>query len=118
MANRKTFSKGIRNKTKNFIIGDFNSKHRSWNNLQSNSNGNILFDDCSAEYYTIEHPNSPICFSSIRNPCTIDLVLTDLGQLCSQSVTHADFDSDHLPVTFSVSLNAIKNPFKPLSKFC
>ena len=119
---QKNFFKGdlqklTRNKSKFFVAGDFNSKHRSWNNLQNNSNGNILFDDCSAGYYTIEHPNSPTCFSSIRNPSTIDLVLTDLGQLCSQSITHADFDSDHLPVTFSVSQDAIENPSKLVFNF-
>ena len=64
---QKNFFKGdlqklTRNKSKFFVAGDFNSKHRSWNNLQNNSNGNILFDDCSAGYYTIEHPNSPTCF--------------------------------------------------------
>ena len=45
------------------------------------------------------------------------MVLTDLGQLCSQSITHADFDSDHLPVTFSVSQDAIENPSKLVFNF-
>ena len=99
-----------RNKSKFFVIGDFNAKHRSWNNAQSNSNGKILFEDCSAGYYTIQYPNGPTCFSSSRNPSTIDLVLTDSSQLCGQLVTHADFDSDHLPVTFEISQEAIYNP--------
>lgn len=99
-----------RNRTKFFIIGDFNAKHRSWNNLQSNSNGRILFDQCSSGYFSILYPDSPTCFSSARNPSTIDLVLTDSSQHCSQLITHADFDSDHLPVTFQISHEAIFNP--------
>jgi exonuclease III len=99
-----------RNKSKFFIIGDFNAKHRSWNNAQSNSNGKILFDDCSAGFYTIQYPDGPTCFSSVRNPSTIDLVLTDSCHLCSQLITHADFDSDHLPVTFEISQEIICNP--------
>ncbi|XP_055530835.1 RNA-directed DNA polymerase from mobile element jockey isoform X1 [Wyeomyia smithii] len=57
-----------RNRSKFFIIGDFNAKHRSWNNSRSNSNGKILFNDCSSGYYSILSPNSPTCFSSLRNP--------------------------------------------------
>ena len=112
---QKNFLKGdlqklTRNRSKFFIVGDFNAKHRSWNNAQSNSNGNILFDNCSSGYYTIQYPNSPTCFSSARNPSTIDLVLTDSCQLCSQLVTHADFGSDHLPVTFEISHDITSNP--------
>lgn len=107
---KSDLQKLTRHKSKFFIIGDFNAKHRSWNNSQSNSNGKILFDDCSSGYYSIQYPNGPTCFSSVRNPSTIDLVLTDSGQLCDQLVTHADFDSDHLPVTFKISQEVIHNP--------
>ena len=115
VGNQKNFLKGdlqklTRNRSKFFIIGDFNAKHRSWNNAQSNANGNILFNDCSSGYYTIQYPNGPTCFSSSRNPSTIDLVLTDSSQICSQLVTHADFGSDHLPVTFEISQEIIFNP--------
>ena len=112
---QKNFLKGdlnklTRNRSKFLICGDFNAKHRSWNNAQANSNGNILFNDCTGGHYSILFPNSPTCFSSMRNPSTIDLVLTDLSHMCDQLVTHADFDSDHLPVTFSLSQEAILKP--------
>lgn len=112
---QKNFLKGdlnklTRNKSKFLIIGDFNAKHRSWNNAQSNSNGRLLFNDCTGGHYSILFPNGPTCFSSARNPSTIDLVLTDQGHMCDQLVTHADFDSDHLPVTFSLSQEAVLKP--------
>lgn len=106
-----------RHRSKFLIVGDLNSKHRTWNNIQSNSNGKILFDDCSSGYYTIQYPNSPTCFHSINNPSTIDLVLTDLGSFTSQLVTHADFDSDHLPVTFSISQETILNPISAVFNY-
>ena len=112
---RKNFLKGdlqklTRNRSKFLICGDFNAKHRSWNNAQANPNGNILFNDCTGGHYSILYPNSPTCFSSRTNPSTIDLVLTDQGHMCDQLVTHADFDSDHLPVTFSISQEAVLKP--------
>lgn len=107
---KSDLQKLTRNRSKFFIVGDFNAKHRSWNNSQSNANGKTLFDDCSSGYYSIQYPNGPTCFSSARNPSTIDLVLTDSSPHCSELVTHADFDSDHLPVTFQVSQEVIYNP--------
>ena len=106
-----------RNRSKFFIIGDFNAKHRSWNNSQSNSNGKILFNDCSSGYYSILSPNSPTCFSSVRNPSTIDLVLTDQSHVCSDLITHADFDSDHLPITFSLSHESVLNPMSSVFNY-
>ena len=105
---RKNYFKGdlqklTRNKSKFLIIGDCNAKHRSWNNAQSNSNGKILFNDCSAGFYSVLFPNAPTCFSSVRNSSTIDLVLTNQSHSYSELLTHADFDSDHLPITFSIS---------------
>lgn len=119
---RRNFLKGdlqklTRNKTKFLIIGDFNAKHRSWNNAQSNSNGKILFDDCSSGFYSVLFPNGPTCYSSVRNPSTIDLVLTDQSHICSQLVTHTDFDSDHLPVTFSLSQEAVINPISSVFNY-
>ena len=102
----KNFLKGdlqklTRNRNKFLIIGDFNAKHRSWNNVQSNFKGKILLNDSSVGYSVLS-PNGPTRFSFARNPSTIDLVLTDQAHICSDLVTHADFDSDHLPVTFSL----------------
>ena len=105
-----------RNRNKFLIIGDFNAKHRSWNNSQSNSNGKILFNDSSVGYSVLS-PNGPTCFSSARNPSTIDLVLTDQAHICSDLVTHADFDSDHLPVTFSLSQEAVTNPISSVFNY-
>lgn len=99
-----------RNRSRFFIIGDFNAKHQSWNNAKANSNGKILFSDLSSGHYSVLYPNGPTCFSSIRNPSTIDLVLTNQNEYCGPLVTHADFDSDHLPVTFSLSHEAVTRP--------
>ena len=119
---QKNFLKGdlqklTRNRSKFLIIGDFNAKHRSWNNAQCNSNGKIMFNDCSSGYYSILFPNGPTCFSSVRNPSTIDLVLTDLSHACSELITHADFDSDHLPITFSLSQGTVSTPISTVFNY-
>lgn len=99
-----------RHRSRFFIIGDFNAKHQSWNNSKANSNGKILFSDLSSGHYSVLYPKGPTCFSSVRNPSTIDLVLTNQNEYCSPLETHADFDSDHLPVTFSISHEAVIRP--------
>lgn len=99
-----------RNRSRFFVIGDFNAKHQSWNNSKANSNGKILFNDLSSGHYSVLFPNGPTCFSSVRNPSTIDLVLTNQNEFCGPLETHADFDSDHLPVTFSISHEAVTRP--------
>lgn len=103
-------NKLTRHRSRFLIIGDFNAKHQSWNNSKVNSNGKILFRDCTSGLYSVLYPNGPTCFSSVRNPSTIDLVLTNQSQYCGPLVTHADFDSDHLPVTFSLSHEAVTRP--------
>ena len=64
----------------------------------------------SSDGYSVLSPNGPTCFSSARNTSTIDLVLTDQAHICSNLVTHGDFDFDNLSVTFSLSQEAVTNP--------
>ena len=75
-----------------------------------------MFNDSSVGYSFLS-PNEPTCFSSARNPSSIDLVLTDQAHIRSDLVTHADFDYDHLPVTFSLSQEAVTNPISSVFNY-
>lgn len=84
------------------------SEHQSWNKSKANTNGKILSSDLSSGHYSVLYSNGPTCFSSIRNSSSIDLVLTNQNEYCGSVETYVDFNSDHLPVTFSLSHETIQ----------
>lgn len=88
-----------------FIMGDFNSKHRSWNCTRSNIAGRILFDAQMTGNFMIYFPPEPTHFPYAANcsPSTIDLLLSTSNQQISDLVTHPS-PSDHQFVSFSIYL--------------
>lgn len=62
-----------------FAVGDFNSKHRSWNCTRANLAGTTLFDNAADNQCFILHPHEPTHYPSEPNksPSTIDLILTN-----------------------------------------
>ena len=59
-----------------------------------------------------------LVFLPPKKPSTTDLVSTDQAHICSDLVTHADFDDfDHLPVTFSLSQGAVTNPISSVFNY-
>jgi Reverse transcriptase (RNA-dependent DNA polymerase)/Endonuclease-reverse transcriptase len=86
-----------------YICGDFNAKHRDWNNFRANKNGNLLYDAYCEHNFLIKYPSEFTRFPNDRrsNPSTIDLVLTNGLQATSEFKCHP-MSSDHVAITFSI----------------
>lgn len=97
-------------KNKYIIIGDFNSKHISWNNNRNNRNGNILRNFIDQTNNEIAYPdNNYTHFPSNNNtPSTIDIALIKNINLQEMTVINA-LDSDHLPVIATLCLKTTKH---------
>lgn len=89
--------------TKVLIGGDFNSKHRNWNNFRANKNGNILFKHLESHDYTVLAPDKPTYYKkTMKYPSTLDIALAKNITTASPLMTLQELPSDHLPVSFSI----------------
>lgn len=90
-----------------FILGDFNSKHRSWNCRLGNQAGNILYAEQQQGDFIVFFPPTPTHepFSSNATPSTIDLALSNGLHQISDLRTHDTIDSDHRLVSFELLLD-------------
>lgn len=91
-----------RRKGKFVIAGDLNARHALWGNPRSNKNGAVLADDLQAGHYIVLHPESPTFFSTAGVGSTLDIVLTNMAENCSELRSLSELSSDHLPVVFEL----------------
>lgn len=98
------------------IAGDFNAKHRVWNNTENNTNGNTLFKFLNEDTeLTVYYPDEPTCWRSLTNPSTIDIAVSrNVNISCTGSL---QFQSDHDPVSFDLSLGNKPEYVAPLTQF-
>lgn len=90
-----------------FVIGDLNARHRSWNCVKNNKAGTILCQEASHSGFNINFPDSPTFIPAGRgSPSTLDIVLSNNLVNMSKPIVHNELSSDHLPVTFEISLSA------------
>lgn len=89
-----------------FILGDLNSKHRSWNCATTNTAGRILNAEQQHGNFIIFFPPEPTHYPFARNniPSTIDLTLTNGLTQFSQLETITS-SSDHQMVSFKVHIS-------------
>lgn len=95
-----------------FIVGDFNSKHRSWTCSRPNTAGKLLkqFIDDSGLHLLFPDSHTYNPTSLQMSPSTIDLIITNGIIPCSDPEAIEIFTSDHYPVSFE-----IHNTYSPLS---
>lgn len=88
------------------VLGDLNSRHRSWNCASSNLAGKILFEEHQTGMFQLFHPSSPTRYSygATGNPSTIDLTLTNCRYNLSDLETHESASTIHHDVSFSMDL--------------
>lgn len=94
-----------RRQTTFFALGDFNAKHRQWNNSRANPAGTIIHDLMQRNGFYVLHPPSHTHHPSDprKNPSTFDIGLTN--SLLTVSVPRDDpLSSDHNLVSFTVQL--------------
>lgn len=109
------FKKDIRTLTTStqsfFLIGDFNAKHRLWNNFKANAAGQVLYNEMCNRNFTIHHPQTPSYFPPQRratHPSTIDIVITNNFHNISPIITTNTLTSDHLPIEFNIDIRNIQ----------
>lgn len=96
---------------KYIIAGDFNCRHAFWNYGRQNSWGKMLYDTLITSNYELIAPSSPTHFprAAGRAPSTIDLMLTNFSTFITPLIVVQKLNSDHLPVTFEIKKQSIRN---------
>jgi len=95
------------------IGGDFNAKHRSWNNIANNSRGIKLYNYLRHYDITLIHSSTYTHKLPRRNPSNIDIFLTKDLSYNSTCSTDNDLSSNHLPVILTFDrVNIAKNNLK------
>lgn len=94
-----------------FVCGDFNAKHRFWNNLRANSAGNIIYEELNNRPFMVYNSPTPTCFppQAGRKPSNIDIVLSNCLHNHTQVLSNHDLMSDHCAIEFVVNCSAAKS---------
>lgn len=97
------------------VIGDFNAQHVTWNCLENNSRGNMLFRYCYERDYTVIAPNefTRYDFGGRNKPSVIDFAITNNSKLDVRADVVHDFSSDHLPIVITVGETLLRRNSPP-----
>ncbi|GFT07741.1 putative RNA-directed DNA polymerase from transposon X-element [Nephila pilipes] len=92
-------------------IGDFNAKHRSWNNGQPNPTGTKIYNLTQSSDLDILVPNAPtrIPPNARSRPATIDFAITK-GLSNTAIWTEPLLSSDHNPIFVTIQLQHHSKP--------
>ncbi|GFT89659.1 putative RNA-directed DNA polymerase from transposon X-element, partial [Nephila pilipes] len=92
-------------------IGDFNAKHRSWNNGQPNPTGTKIYNLTQSSDLDILVPNEPtrIPPNARSRPATIDFAITK-GLSNTAIWTEPLLSSDHNPIFVTIQLQHHSKP--------
>ncbi|KAF4531621.1 hypothetical protein B566_EDAN017654 [Ephemera danica] len=96
------------------LAGDFNAKHVSWNCYVNNKSGKTLYDFIQLCNVNMHCPDTFTHFPrSKARPSTLDLTVTKNISLITQPSSLPYLNSDHNPVLFSLTKNALPPPPPP-----
>lgn len=85
------------------VIGDFNARHYTWKNQNSNYNGRVLFNFVTNSNMILQHTNSPTHFpENGMTPTYIDLILNKNVCDITEPISISELNSDHNPVMFQL----------------
>lgn len=100
------FNKVLSSPGPSVIAGDFNAKHRAWNNVNFTHKGIDLFNLCNQKQFTIHPPDKPTLIPARGEPSSVDFVISKLIHGVSNPIVLNQLSSDHLPLEFSIPFNA------------
>lgn len=103
-----------------FLIGDFNAKHRLWNNVRANQAGKILHSEMSRKQFVIHHSPTPTYHppqTRATHPSTIDVCITNNIHTISQIESQIALSSDHNPIIFSIYCSSQHVPRKTTLRY-
>jgi len=114
--NFESLSNIIKDYSPIILGGDYNAKHRLWNNYTNNTRGIQLYRYMLNNDVTIIHSNTYTHKLPHRKASNIDIFLTKNVSYTSSCYTENDLTSNHLPVILKFDcVNVSKNELK-LSK--
>jgi len=94
------------------IGGDYNAKHKSWNNFTNNARGIQLYKFINNNDISVIHSNTYSYHAPHRKPSNIDLFLTKDVPYNYTCCTINDLTSNHLPVILKFDrVNIAKTEF-------
>lgn len=94
------------------IAGDFNAKHKAWNNNKFDYKGIDLFNLCSKSNFEIHGPNGPTLIPSRGNPSAVDLVICKSILGLDNPMVDNSLSSDHCPIQFRIPINPTRNDIR------
>lgn len=110
--NNKNFKEDLRkianHNRNNFIIGDFNAKHKLWLNHRNNTQGILLNKYINTSEYSLLYPNNHTRLSNNGEHSTIDIGITNTQLNYTKPEVLCALNSDHLPVQFSIRLEQLE----------
>ena len=86
------------------LVGDFNSKHVTWNIASVNRNGRTLLSYCINKDITLHYPDQLTHFSNNSDPSVLDIALSKRCPISKPKAVPA-LSSDHNPIVFKIHLH-------------
>lgn len=101
--------------TPTIAAGDYNSKHRLWNDGNQNRDGKKLYEYCNENDLIIHSPDSPTYYHSrvSNRSSTLDLFITKNLNYPIHLQVHHELNSDHLPVIAQIGSKTNNLPPTP-----
>jgi hypothetical protein len=88
------------------VAGDFNAKHKAWNNSCSNHKGFILKKLCDDKNYDIYPTSEPTHLPANGHaPSFLDFIVAKSINFIHCLKVHHELSSDHFPVSFKLDVN-------------
>jgi Reverse transcriptase (RNA-dependent DNA polymerase)/Endonuclease-reverse transcriptase len=88
------------------LMGDWNAKHQSWNNVQSNGKGTDLKELALSRLFDIHFPEYPTLMPDNKKGelSTVDFVVSKNMFAISKPGVVFDLSSDHRPISFEIGV--------------
>lgn len=87
------------------LAGDWNAKHRDWNNPVSNGKGIFLSKLAHNHLCKIISTDSPTTFPAVGDPSFLDFVIAKGTPSVVEAFSINELSSDHIPVVFEIFSN-------------
>lgn len=88
------------------IAGDFNVKHRDWNNVKNTHKGVDFRNLCFSKRYSIHCPDTPTCIPPHGAPSTLDFVISRSVVGITAPTVLNQLSSDHFPIVFFIPFDS------------
>lgn len=85
--------------------GDFNAKHKAWNNSKNCNRGSNLLRLCNQKNFTIHAPDVPTLIPTRGELSIVDFVISKSFSNISPIEVIEDLSSDHFPLVFDVDFD-------------